>query len=102
MEIIIGLIGFFTTIGGFGEALNMHKPNKYRIIGVTIGLAAPLLFITIWIVGNIYATDKITTHTNVLEYKNIVYSVPKQIIEIKTVYPWWSIREDTKYKAIIK
>ncbi|MCD6435996.1 MAG: hypothetical protein J7L15_06365 [Clostridiales bacterium] len=101
MEIFIGLISFFMIIGGGLEVFNLSKDNKYKIIAAITSVSGALLFITVWFIGNALTEEKITVHTNVLEYERIVYSIPKTITERKTMYPWWSTREDIEYKATI-
>ncbi len=102
MEVFIGIISFFMVIGGAIEVFNFPKNNKDKIIAATVLITGALLFITVWFIGNLFTEEKVTIHTNVLEYKNIVYSIPKEITETKTIYPWWSVREDVEYKATIK
>lgn len=36
----------------------------------------------------------ITTRTDVLQYEEITYAKSKTIVETKTIYPFWSIRND--------
>ncbi len=104
MEIFIGFISFGLMIFGLGEILSAEHNRVFRNagIGFLFGISGPILFSIVWIIGNTLISEKITIHTNVLEYKSIVYSIPKEITEKKTIYPWWSIREDIEYKAQIK
>ena len=102
MEVLIGLISFTIIWGGLIEAFQTDKSNKYRITALVVVSGGVIQFILVWWIAIIFTEDVIAKHTNVLEYENIVYSIPKTITETKTVYPWWSIREDIEYEATIE
>ena len=47
------------------------------------------------IVAPIFINDtKVTVRKDVLEYQKIAYSSPQTIYEVRTTYPFWSVRSD--------
>ena len=54
----------------------------------------------IWYAGSTMGENTVTTRTDVLEYKSIVYSVPKTVIETKYESPWWSTRNYSSYVVV--
>ena len=78
-------------------AFEKEAYTKTRIQGFFISL---FVAVGIWGLSSLLTTTTTITHTDVLEYKGTIYSVPKTFIETKDDAPFWSMRDGSNMTLV--
>ena len=99
MEIILLILTTVFIIAGIIEVVNKKLKLRAYIITSLIMIALTLI---LYFISGLFSENQKTIRENVLEYDDIVYSVPQVIEETRASYPFWSARRDFSYANITK
>jgi len=97
MEIVLIIVLVVSLwLGAIMMAAAEIRLKTYVLINTAILASVFVLYF----ISGVLSTAERTVRTDILEYKQIVYSAPQVINETVTNFPFWSSRQASEYTVI--